>query len=826
MPKKNFIHLARIAAFLVSLLAPFTAFSAAILTIDDSIAGLGTEVTVKSVETAERLSLLLENPLGEEFTMPMTTANGATTLLVPGRYTEVAGKYSGTLRSSRHTLAETSFEISPGKLDVEQSELSLERAFLEADGEDTAKVTVILRDAFGNPLPGRPTELITSRSTDRITPLASETDSEGRQRFLLRTREPGPLTVTALDILSSTVLSQRAEVLAGAIPPIGGHPASRPRWFSPEDYSLWEDDLRNAYPTFTPYSRRTRASLLERTYAQGQDFDILGGFEITVDPPELHVNDVASVRIRAVDRFGQTVQDYIGTVRIYSPTDPEASLPGFGRGEGEVTFAPRNLGEKLLPLVLSFTRPGPQTLRIEDRTDPRNIISGEIEILVSGEAGIPDERRIQITSHKQDQAVNTNEITLEGIGPPFVNLLITGGTEDVQGETDQTGRFSAPVKLSPTQRDFTLRVRDDSGRYDSGSLHLILDQEDPEIRSMTFSPEKPQKGSNVLLIVESEPQLARLTMRLSDEDDEKPLTENSTEAGTYQLLFTAPASGSYQPILVAVDAAGNTTEVRTMLLVTPDALPKVQNVKAEARANAVELTWDPITEEKVDAYRVYVGEKPGDFLYTLDTDRATSSATVAGLRAGELYYFAATALAADRESAEKSDVVSARVLGTKMTVTEQEESLLLEWTFPEGTPLSSFLLEYGIEAARYTEKRILNGELRAYTLRDLLGGVTYYLRLTPISTTGDLLSDLTATGQGKPIASGFHAAAPEAIPISIVEPPAVPRTPASGIPPIAVWSAGGLSALLLLLHWHRRRTLREAAAFLQMMEARYRNPSL
>lgn len=825
----------RVLVACVGLLIPFSTASAGTLQTADAIAGLRTAIHLEgwSPETPYEAKFVL--PDGTVWSNRVRTSlKGDGTVVLPGEHTHTAGNYRLQLLQNSTVVSEETFEVLPDSVDSGLSDIRAARAFLAADGEDAVEIRVSLKDQYGNPLSGRPLELIASDPAARITQLSGETDRIGIQRFLVRTHADGLLILTAMDILSAQVLEDREELFAGsALPAMGGHLSfwrDDPRMSSPPTPSPWP-----VYPppynnSYNPYA----ASVLERAYAQERGFDVLDHFEVNIEPEDLHVNEVASLAVRAVDRFGRTVQDYTGIVRISALTDPDASLPGFAEGYGETTFTPRDLGEKRLPLVVSFTRSGRQILRIEDRLDPGNIISGEMEVLVGGESAIPEDRRIQITSHKPDDAVNKTSITLEGTGPPFVNLLVSGGIEDVYGETDQAGHFSIPLTLSPAQRDFTIRVRDDSGRYDSGSLHLILDQEDPKITVVRFAPEQPERGANVLLVAESEPHLEEITMTL---DDQKyPLTENATEPGTYQVLFTAPASGSYQPEIAAIDGAGNTAKLRSELKVTTAALPQVQHVVAQARANAVELTWDPMTEEPVTAYRIYVGEEPENFLYTLDTDRATTTATVAGLKAGTMYSFAVTALQNDLESKEKSNVVSARVLGTKMTITEQEGSLLLEWTFPEGTPLSSFLLEYGVEPNQFTEKRILNGALRTTTIRDLLSGVTYYLRLTPMSTTGDLLAELAATGQGTPaIGVGFHPSAPTEpglvaipdIPETLELPPsttlheATPATPSSGLPPVAVWGGLSLAGVALAIHWHRRRTMKMTMEFLRLMEERY-----
>ncbi|HMQ28975.1 MAG TPA: fibronectin type III domain-containing protein, partial [Acidimicrobiales bacterium] len=134
-------------------------------------------------------------------------------------------------------------------------------------------------------------------------------------------------------------------------------------------------------------------------------------------------------------------------------------------------------------------------------------------------------------------------------------------------------------------------------------------------------------------------------------------------------MVLAPAAGAYQPLVKAVDAAGNATELRTTLAVGAVGLPTVQKLRADSRARAVELKWDAVAEN-VDQYRIYVGEDEDDFAYTLETGKVTTKATIAGLVPGKVYYFAVTALKDELESREKSNVVSGQALGLGLTATE------------------------------------------------------------------------------------------------------------------------------------------------------------
>ena len=293
-------------------------------------------------------------------------------------------------------------------------------------------------------------------------------------------------------------------------------------------------------------------------------------------------------------------------------------------------------------------------------------------------------------------------------------------------------------------------------------------------------------------------------------------------------------------VIRALDKAGNSAEVRMQLTVEPKALPVVTGLRATAKIEQVDLTWTPVSED-VEGYRIYVGTEPGNYSSYLDSPDQRGGATVGGLKPGTTYIFAVTAIAGDRESKEKSAETTATALGLTLDVTPQDGGLMLEWSsLDSDIPLSSFILEYGVEAGNLTEKRTLNGDLRAYALRDLLNDVTYVLKLTPVTTTGDLLEDLAAEGGGMPSGTGigFRTTPVDPAPFPITSngpgggrqiPPSgtvhsgAPATPGTGLPPIAWWIAGSLAAVAFYVHAQRRKTMRMTLQFLQSMETQYRN---
>lgn len=785
------------------LLSPLHALSVGVVSVDDTIAGLGTDAVLLGFSSFKG-QLLVDSPRGRIFRQAVSIDERTEEIVhFPGEMLTQAGTYRMELMEGSLQRGEAQFTVSPDRVDLVKSTVRADRLTITPDGQDTVAVTVTLVDQYSNPLSGRPMELISNRNGDDIQSDSTETDTHGSIRFAVRTTQPGLLNLRALDVLGQEFLQTMTAI------------------------NGWNSSMM-MYPDYAPPVSPYRASVVPSSYAQ-EPYGIIAGFEITIDPSELNVDEVASMEIRAIDRNGFTVEDYEGIVRITTPNDPKSSLPGFGDGFGETTFTPKNRGMKNLPLVLSFRSTGAQRVVVEDRANPSRIITGETTVTVAGRGSVADDRTIEITSHTQDQTISETQIRIEGKGPPYVNLLVTGGTEDAPGETDGTGVFSIPVTLNSSQRDFTLRVRDDSGKYDSGSLHLVLDQGLPEIESITFSPNRPEQQTNVLAVVKTEPKLSSVTMILGT--NEVPLFEQPGIPGIYQAIFQAPDAGSYQPSVKARDSAGNTADVRTTFFVTPKALPVVAGVSAKARPNGIEIRWSQLNSDEVKAYRVYIAEgSTEDFGNAIDTEMPTDSMTVAGLKAGVLYSFAVTAIAGNRESKEKSTIVQARPLGVNLVITPNDAALQLSWEFDDATldQLSSFLLEYGVEPEYLTEQRILDPKMKTVTLRDLLPGIPYYLRIIPISITGERLMDLATTGHSTPIGTGGFTPDPT-VEDPEIDPDKFPPPPyhegaqeitESGFSSI-VWGALAATTVTFLLFWKHHRHRRELRAFQALMERQY-----
>ncbi|PIQ76758.1 hypothetical protein COU78_04160 [Candidatus Peregrinibacteria bacterium CG10_big_fil_rev_8_21_14_0_10_49_24] len=790
---------------------PFSA-AAASISADDSVAGLGTDIDIAGFPANTSVHVVVSPPLGAEILLPVQTdTSGAGSVQLKGRDTEVAGIYTITIEKSGIAYEGTAhFEVLPDSLSTQNSSIQVSSDTIQPTGTDKLTVAVIIRDTYGNPLPNRPLKLISSRAADRISSMESETDESGEQLFSLTTKEQGILHLRAIDLLSGTLIDAEADVQAGTPSNAVGGPL-------PTVNSVRGRQLFRAGSNFVG----------DVTGNGGSSFGLIDHFELFA-PRELEINEDTTIKITAVDRNGNRVEDYTGLALI-SSTDPMAFLPV----GGEVRFEPRNLGQKVLTLGLRFRTADEHILYVEDSENPE--IFGQAYVTVTGGYGsAPGSKVIQILSPEIGTVFNVPQITITGVTEPFVNLIVSGGKEDVRGETDIEGRFAITITLDSEsgKQDHMLRVRDEFGQLDSGEFSVVLDNIPPQFESVEFSPSNPTEGTNVLLVVKSEPDLPVISADIAGA--QVSLDPVPGQPGMYQYLFVAPVAGAYQPIISVADSAGNTAQFTSSLVSELEGLPKVTNIQATGEANAVTLQWDPISTEPIDAYRIYVGETATRFDFNLDTNFTTTAAQVAGLIPGKEYFFSVTALQGERESQE-FDVVSALVKGLLLDVSPQHSGLLIDWSsIVTDTPLSSFILEFGVEPDTFTEKRILNGELRNYTLRDLINGVTYFLKLTPVDITGQLVEDLAATAEGIPTGEGFAVTPGDTVPFDTrirtvnrsAAPPDMnrnaPHTVPSGLPTVGWWALVTLAAGGLMFYWQRKRKLQATVAFFREMESRYK----
>ncbi|MDD5103860.1 MAG: Ig-like domain-containing protein, partial [Candidatus Peribacteraceae bacterium] len=301
-----------------------------------TVAGLGAEITCQGFAQNEEISVRVLPPLGAPLVLTATAdEQGRAVLHVGGGETELAGSYAVETDGTGSCDA---FTVFPESLDQRESSIETGRTSVAADGIDEARITVMLRDRYLNPLENRPVQLLSGRTEDQIRPLAAQTDSEGQQSFAFSTLKPGTASLRAIDLLSGKALDASVAISVGEEWGRGGNSDSS-FTANPNGWDTWN---QSATVPVGEYQGRILYGQLTNT------FDVVDHFRVEIEggKTSVSIREDVTFRVVAEDRSGRTVEDYAGTIR-FSSTDAKAILP-FGTRQ----FALKDLGAKTFTLGL------------------------------------------------------------------------------------------------------------------------------------------------------------------------------------------------------------------------------------------------------------------------------------------------------------------------------------------------------------------------------------------------------------------------------------------------------------------------------------------
>ncbi len=771
----------------------------------DTVAGLGTEITVSQCDAGGSTTLTVSSPDHQAYTQNIVldgAGNAAT--LIPSKVTTVAGLYHFTIAGKSGI-----FTVLADRADDDHSLLTSSTSSIRADGKETATITATIRDRYDNPVTSRPLALIASRLTDDVVPQSKLTDDSGRFLWTVHSTENGSSSLSVYDVARAAQMKLNI-VLSVGQPTVGA------------------SFLRGSLTNLGQGGTATAADLTS---------EVIDHFELSLPQGavEVKANELFGVTIRAM-RGTDVARGYIGTLTVKS-SDPDATLPKKGDDPRNVTIGRIEMrgvdqGERKVPLAFMLRNGGSQTIEVADQLDPT--FTGKITLNVLRDGASDAGGKITILDPKDRATIKGGPVLLQGHAPSLINLRVKGGSDLTNGSSDQEGVFRISVPINAADKEVTLFVTSENGSYESDPVHILIDSEPPTISTITFDPVEPKAGQPAKIAVQSEPGLASVVAAIDTQTI--TLTEDAGGTGLYRGSLNAPPKDAvYDTTITAKDATDNTSTMLIKWTVKPATVPVVQQVKAEGQRAAVLVQWEAITGVPLTEYKIYIApqEEPTNYVYSIGTKKPVTSAVIRDLSLGKTYQFSLTAIAADgSESSEKSAPATASPLGIDLKATAGKDSLLLEWAAIPSLPLDHYILQYGVAPGEYPERRTIHGQAASFVLRDLIGDVTYELKLTPVDVTGKELSDLSAIAHGTPTNDGFVAGSSDPVPTDLLghagapldprpELQDVPENSESGIPSFVIGlllvTALGIGLHLRSARNERRRMLE----FLSLMHERY-----
>lgn len=628
-----------------------------IVEVNDSIAGLSTDVSLGNLKKSSYIELLLTQPNGHEITIDALSKGEATMdVVIPAQYLYRAGRYSIEVRevgknedfSSKHY-----FKILASNVSETESKVSSNKKVV-APGK-TIETQVTLTDKYGNPIDGHVLKAASSKPYVKVYSSDYATDEKGQMTFFSTSTHETEVDVQFMDTSTKKILEKVASL----------------------EFTANENDARGGN---------------DKVILASGDIEY---FEIEDLDTEVIVGDELTFTVTALDADSIPVSDYVGTVSFTS-TDTQAEVPN------DYTFTNQDLGEHTFSLGVKFITPGIQTLYVNDADN--FFVQGEFEVEVLEN---PDSDVDLGDDFVTDDFDREGDFTL--LAPASGSY--SNDTVEIQGEADFG--YHAVIYLNDEEEgrsevnfdnEFTYLLDDlDDGTYelyvdivelDEGDVEtadiiqvietsdvetIKIDTEAPDLISIKANPDSNlESGDIVTITVLSEKGM--LNSSVIFEDEVYALEETRTD-GKYEVEILMPDSeGSYPVDVLLMDSLGNEVQYRDQLTLDVDGDSSVQNpddddddvptpsidlgaptgVVAIPGEEKIQLSWEtPSNAEAVSHYRIYYGPSTDALFAQVNTTDAATSWTVPELIGGQAHYFSVAAV----NSAAREGLRSTPVLG-------------------------------------------------------------------------------------------------------------------------------------------------------------------
>ncbi|MBI5414313.1 fibronectin type III domain-containing protein [Candidatus Peregrinibacteria bacterium] len=708
----------------------------------DTIAGYAVSLKSSRGTPEEDVTFRVEKPNKGIVNIPAKTNEvGIAAADLFSLQTTEAGTYSVSVYyrdyASEHPSIST-FEVFPGEVSASQSTVTPSMGAIAADGREETFIEVTLRDKYSNPIPDHLLTLVSSRREDHISEDLSGigTDRNGKKIFHLFSEEPGISYITVLDRATGTPLDARAKVI----------------FFEAE---AEKSDLP-----------RGGSKLTANIFGENDSSELSGpivGFELTFEDGKGNTNsavvgsDQNYFTVRAIDAEKKTVKNYTGTVQI-GTSDPSANFPH------EHTFEEKDLGVFQFSLAFRFSQTGKQTLQVFDY-DPdtekvsRNI-SGEIEIMVKESEGnvpspnTPPGGEVDVKTPEEGSTYATRDISLTGKGNARSDLLVFLDDKEVSSvSTDADGVFFDTIR-DVQDGAHTIYLQEKAGKKSlSKTVSFSVDTRSPTLDDFRVSPKgEVEAGTKIMVTLLSEAAIPKTHLRVDNQ--EISFTEKEGTPGNYEVTFDAPKiPGEYSLDVILIDPYENESSfvsaAKIKVIAKKNELPAFpRNVKAAAVEEGVKIEWDLIakSETEITMYIIFGGKSESSLEEMKTVPGTQHEVLLQNLEQGTQYFFAVSALDANKKQSVKSEIVSARSLfdakefsaPKNVTAVLSGESVNISWDLiedhPEGIVLYSIYM--GTSAVNLAVTESVSGTKTQTLISDLRAGMSYAFAVRAIDTKG------------------------------------------------------------------------------------------
>jgi len=704
----------------------------------DSIAGYGSEITVKNVEKNAEISVILHTPENRTETLHKTSDSAGTVhFIIPKKDTYEAGIYEFVAIPKGFSFEDGnthSFEIFADDPSASLSKISTENISL-ATGK-TGKISVLLQDQYGNKIANHRVQLISSRNTDSISILSEisgkRTDANGQIDFSISSWEEGNSRISALDQTSGISLNDRKNILFY--------------------------DNSSSQKTGSRFS----ASMFG---AGGDDEDTASDeaglvSEFVIDFPStigVHSSD-NFLTITAVDTQGKTLQNFTGTIFIRIPDDENATVPG---ENGKYTFLTRDEGTFTFSQSLTFSQTGSQTIEVflydlqKEEINVNVFGKKSVQVEENGEYQGPiSNNDITILTPENNSKFSSSSVSITGTSAKNSDVKIFLDNSPYKSlSTDDKGIFSLIIH-DLDEGNHSVYAQQIEGKKKSNTIQFSIDSSSPEITSSVFSETNTTPNAEISLTLKTKGDAKEVLIRIDNEEKKlAKISGSSASSSTWKTEFSVPSTiGQYPVLAIVTDEYGNTSkQVLTQKITVKKAEISGDILTGEfsEEKKSIILEWKNILPDTPILYILSTGTSKNSLKKSKSISGSSTQIEYSEFTAGDKIFIAITPVDATGKEGKISNVLEIQTKIIKevvepekdpeFSVKSEEGQLYVRWESSKNS--HHYELLYGIESGEYLSKVQKNAFQNADTLSDLISEKKYFVRILAKDSLGNTIFD-------------------------------------------------------------------------------------
>lgn len=270
--------------------------------------------------------------------------------------------------------------------------------------------------------------------------------------------------------------------------------------------------------------------------------------DVKLSSDTTRVWEALDLTITAMDKDNNVVDDYLGTILVFSETDLKAELPNV-LTEWTYTFSLSDAWVVKFENAVIFNTTGKQDLNVYDLNDETDSVAWIIEVEVLENNEIIETGTIEISSPENNSTLTSSDVKVAGKTVSNSRVIISANNNQYEAISNTDGIFEATLdNIEDGNLTITadLLSADNEVIGNSQAVKIKINASAPILISVSPVPPTGFPWYKIDMEIISEPGLEKAEMVLNDVIT--PLVEN--QDGKYSASVTSPNEQGEYPITI------------------------------------------------------------------------------------------------------------------------------------------------------------------------------------------------------------------------------------------------------------------------------------